>query len=81
MEAAVGKRPIVYVTDASYRRLVARSGIVNRLWIRDLVREPQPSGGEEWAFWQFHSRGRLRGVDGRVDLDAYRSELGPFDGL
>jgi GH25 family lysozyme M1 (1,4-beta-N-acetylmuramidase) len=34
-----------------------------------------------WALWQFHARGRLRGVVGPVDLDAWRSELGPFEGL
>jgi lysozyme len=81
VEGATGKRPVVYVTDESYRSLLAGSGIANRLWFRDLFGEPRPAGGEEWAFWQWHSRGRIRGVAGIVDLNAYRSELGPFEGL
>lgn len=81
VEAALGKRPVVYVTGESYRSLVGGGGLENRLWVRDLVREPSPPQGEEWAFWQFHSRGRIRGVAGPVDLDVYRSELGAFDAL
>jgi len=81
VEAALGKRPLVYVTGESYRTLIAGSGLANRLWVRDLVREPRPARGEEWALWQFHARGRLRGLVRPVDLDVYRSELGPFEGL
>jgi lysozyme len=81
VETALGKRPVVYVTRESYRTLIAGSGIENRLWVRDLVREPRPPRGEDWAFWQFHARGRIRGIGRSVDLDAYRSELGPFEEL
>ncbi len=81
VEAALGKRPIVYVTGESYRTLISGSGIENQLWIRDLVREPRPERGEEWTFWQFYSRGRIRGVTRAVDLNAYRSESGPFERL
>lgn len=81
VEAATGKRPVIYVTDDSYRRILGGSGLPYRLWIRDLFSEPHPENGEEWAFWQWHARGRLRGVAGMVDFNAYRSELGPFEGL
>jgi len=81
VEAATGKRPVVYVTGDSYRTLLAGSGLPYRLWMRDLFFEPRPAGGEEWAFWQWHARGRIRGVTGIVDFNAYRSELGPFEAL
>lgn len=81
VEAATGKRPVVYVTEDSYRRILSGSGMKNRLWIRDLVREPSPAAGEAWSLWQWHSRGRVRGVRGRVDLDAYRGGGAPFDAL
>lgn len=81
VEAATGKRPILYVTGESYRALLAGSGRQNLLWVRSLLAEPRPEGGEAWAFWQWHARGRLPGVAGIVDLDAYRSELGPLEGL
>lgn len=81
VEAATGKRPIVYVTDDSYRRILSGSGIASALWIRDLAREPSPAGGERWWLWQWHARGRIRGVEGRVDLNAYRAEAGAFERL
>jgi lysozyme len=81
VEAATGKPPVIYVTDESYRSILAGSGIEYRLWIRDLFREPVPAAGEAWSFWQWHSRGRIRGVKGLVDLDAYRAEVGPFEGI
>lgn len=79
VEAATGKRPIVYVTGESYRTLIAGSSLENPLWIRDLLHEPDPPGGEAWTFWQFHSRGRIQGVSRPVDLNVYRSELGPLE--
>jgi lysozyme len=79
VEARMGKRPIVYVTGDSYEGILRGSGLANRLWMRDLLLEPRPAGGEDWAVWQFHARGRLPGVSGPIDLDAYRADAGPFD--
>jgi lysozyme len=74
VERRLGKRPIVYVTGDGYRALLRGSGLPNILWIRDLTREPAPEAGEAWALWQFHARGRVEGVSGPVDLDAYRAD-------
>lgn len=81
VEASTGKRPVIYVTRESYRTLLAGSGLSYPLWFRDLLAEPAPDGGERWSFWQWHSRARVPGIAGRVDLNAYRADQGPFEKL
>jgi lysozyme len=40
------------------------------------------SGGcESWTFWQYSARGRVDGVDGPVDLDAYCGDEASFERL
>ncbi|HET9654066.1 MAG TPA: GH25 family lysozyme [Kineosporiaceae bacterium] len=84
--AGFGRQPIVY-TNADFRdRYLAtadRRGSVlaqRRLWIRDIT--GRPAGGcEKWTFWQYSATGRVDGVDGRADLDAYCGRDAEFDAL
>lgn len=83
---AFGRPPILYVnSDFAGRYLdgaAARHApqAERRLWVRDLLR--RPSGGcERWAFWQYGDRGRVDGIAGPVDLDAYCGDGTSFAGL
>lgn len=75
VEGAYGKPAVLYVTPeflAAYRdALPAR-----KLWRRSLVRVPD--GSAPWAFWQFHNRGRVAGIDGPVDLNVFQGDLRAF---
>jgi lysozyme len=35
----------------------------------------------QWVFWQYHNRGRRAGVEGPVDLNAYRGTQAELDAL
>jgi lysozyme len=65
VEAAFGKRAIVYLIDQAAS--VYGEAVPDRLrWVRSLVRHP---GHENWIYWQYHDKGRIDGIDGDVDLN------------
>ena len=71
-EAHYGVRPILYTTrefhDAYLSRLQGE-----RFWIRSIAVRPR-FRQRDWVIWQHHNRGRRRGVDGPVDLNAFRGD-------
>jgi len=72
VEAHYGKRPVVYVTARFYRAyLDGKQAGTERFWVRSLLLPPAIER-ERWQFWQFHNRGRRGGIQGPVDLDAFR---------
>ncbi|MFO0625291.1 MAG: GH25 family lysozyme [Polyangiales bacterium] len=73
VEAARGRRPILYVTE-EFHALHLRGLRGERFWIRALFQRPD-FRTEEWVLWQHHNRGRRRGVQGPVDLNALRGPL------
>jgi lysozyme len=80
VEAELGKRPLVYVTEDSWRVFLRGDLVENPLWFRSLLGEP-PSDAATWILWQFHNRGKIPGVRGFVDLDVYRAGAEEFDRL
>jgi hypothetical protein len=47
-------------------------------WARSLVLPPQ-FRTDQWLIWQYHSSGRRAGVNGPVDLNAFRESKRQFD--
>jgi lysozyme len=84
--AAFGRPPVLYLTSDFAARYVdgaQRRGAVQadrQTWLRKIL--GRPSGGcESWTFWQYSARGRVDGVDGPVDLDAYCGDEASFERL
>lgn len=73
---AFGRPPLVYTTSdfaGRYLEGAREHGSVladRQLWLRDLWHEPAGGCGH-WTFWQYASRGRVPGVSGPVDLNAF----------
>ena len=72
MEQHTGKRPIIY-TDLNFHRDV----LVGELrdyphWIRSTAAEPREKYGDRtWTMWQFTTTGRVPGIVGDVDRNAF----------
>jgi lysozyme len=70
VEAHYGVRPIIYTTrefhDAHLAELQGE-----RFWIRSIASPPN-FRERDWVIWQHHNRGHKRGVQGPVDLNAFR---------
>ncbi|KRA17469.1 GH25 family lysozyme [Lysobacter sp. Root604] len=75
VEAAYGQPALLYVTPeflaAHQRDLPPRA-----LWRRAIVRKPDASA--DWVVWQYHNRGRVRGIDGPVDLNVFDTDAAAF---
>lgn len=72
VEAHYGVRPIIYTTrefhDAHLAELQGE-----RFWIRSIARRPN-FRDRDWVIWQHHNRGHKRGVQGPIDLNAFRGD-------
>ena len=70
VEAALGRPVMLYVmgeTLEAYRDAIPQRD----RWVRWLAMEPWDAG---WAFWQYHDRGTVAGIDGDVDLNVYSGD-------
>lgn len=75
VEARAGRRAVLYVTPeflAAYGSVLPR----RPMWRRSLLFPPL--GRPQWALWQYHNRGRVAGVGGPVDLNAFAGDRQVF---
>jgi lysozyme len=66
-----GRRLVLYITNESYEAFVRGEDLPYYIWIRDIYSKPNLAQGQEWTFWQYAHRGRLHGIKGFVDLNAF----------
>lgn len=72
LEAHYGVRPLIYTTREFHdAHLVELTG--ERFWLRSLAMPPR-FRERDWVIWQHHNGGRKRGVQGPVDLNAFRGD-------
>jgi lysozyme len=71
VHAHYGKRPVIYTTRQFHDAHLAGKFSKERFWIRSLILAPRIRR-EQWVFWQYHNRGRRRGIAGPVDLNVFR---------
>lgn len=72
MEAHTGKRPIIY-TDTTFHADVLE-GRYNEypFWLRSVAAEPHKIFKKRpWTMWQYTTTGRVRGIEGNVDLNTF----------
>lgn len=72
VEAHYGVRPIIYTTREFHDAHLAELSR-ERFWIRSIGRPPA-FRGDDWVIWQHHNRGHRRGVQGPIDLNAFRGD-------
>jgi lysozyme len=71
LEEHFGRRPILY-TDVVFDATYLRGHFMREtFWTRSIVVPPW-FRRDQWLIWQYHSCGRRAGVNGPVDLNAFR---------
>ena len=78
VEAVLGCAPVFYVTPEFHAAYVADHFDAPALWRRSIFREPE-GAGRDWLFWQFANRGRMRGIEGVVDLNVFHGDAAQFE--
>lgn len=73
MERAYGKRPVIYSTVDFYEEVLADGAFSDYpIWVRSTKYEPNVKyGSRRWHFWQYQSDGRVAGIRGDVDKNAF----------
>lgn len=73
MERHTGKRPVIYTDTAFYRNVLEGELAAYPFWLRSIADEPaRRFPGRPWTFWQYSETGRVSGIEGNVDLNAFR---------
>ena len=74
-----GKKPVLYVSEATYETIVSGRFDGCPIWYRS-VYAPVP-GDVDWTFWQFSNRHRLRGYNGEeryIDMNVFIGDADEF---
>lgn len=75
VESLTGRTPVIYTSPYFWERSMGDSPAFARypLWIANYyVTQPRvPGGWSTWSFWQGRSDGRVRGIRGDVDMNAF----------
>jgi len=77
-DSAFGRRTVLYVT-AEFHDEYLKDAAGRPVWARGIFWRPRYSGG--FLFWQYSANGRVGGVDGLADLDAFHGTRAEFDAL
>jgi lysozyme len=72
MEYHTGKRPVIY-TDINFHRDVLEGRFKGyEFWLRSVAAEPHERFKDRpWTFWQYTATGRVPGISGDVDRNAF----------
>lgn len=73
MERTYGKRPVIYSTVDFYEEVLSDGAFSDYpIWVRSTKYEPHVKyGSRRWHFWQYQSDGRVAGIRGDVDKNAF----------
>ena len=73
MERTYGKRPVIYSTVDFYEDVLSEGAFSDYpIWVRSTKYEPNVKyGSRRWHFWQYQSDGRVAGIRGNVDKNAF----------
>ena len=72
VEQARGKQVIFYAPAPFYDAYLKGQGVNRRLWTRSIWHSPDYV--PEWILWQYHDRGRVKGISSDVDLNVLHPE-------
>lgn len=89
VEAAFGKKPIIYSGQYFLQDYLSEAGGGPPAWTKDyslwLAQYPNnyvdgmqpylPRGWFKWTFWQYSDKGRINGINAKVDLNVFNGSL------
>ncbi|WP_150495104.1 glycoside hydrolase family 25 protein [Roseibium aquae] len=80
MERHYGKRPVIYATVDFHRDRLVGAFKDEQFWIRSVAAFPNRiyEGRDDWFFWQYTAEGRVDGVKGNVDRNAFYGTRSQF---
>lgn len=74
---SAGRRVVIYTNKKGYDTYIKGRFDSVKVWMCSL--DGEPSDSISWQLWQYSHRGRVRGISGNVDLDAFRGTQADFE--
>lgn len=74
-----GRTPVLYMPVAFYKRYAVGEFEHCSLWIRSTTGKPTLPDHKKWHFWQYADRGKVNGIQGFVDLNAFYGTENEFE--
>ncbi len=72
IEKHYGKKPIIYTTVDFYRANLRGAFQDHHYWLRSVTAHPRKKYDvKNWLLWQYSGTGRIEGIKGHVDLNAF----------
>jgi lysozyme len=73
VEKATGKRPVIYTTPDFYDDNDMGRFEGYHFWLRSTAAHPSERyPHEKWTFWQYTGTGKIPGIEGKADINAFR---------
>lgn len=84
VEAHYGVTPVLYTYNNFYSTTLAEDNRFDKypIWIAwyNLKGDPDKVK-KDWVFWQFTDKGKLKGIEGEVDINVFNGKLKDLDGI
>jgi len=74
---SAGRRVVIYTNKKCYDTYIKGRFDSLQVWMCSL--DGEPSDSVNWRLWQYSHQGRVRGISGDVDLDAFRGSQADFE--
>ncbi|MCI5057120.1 MAG: glycoside hydrolase family 25 protein [Flavobacteriales bacterium] len=71
IENHFGKRPIIYSTPEFYKDHLSGRFSEYPIWMRGIISKPDLPDNRDWTFWQYANKGKLKAIEGFVDLNVF----------
>ena len=68
-------KPIIYTNIDSYKRYLKTDFEDYEIWICRICSEPEAN---HWSFWQYSHKGKVKGIEGEVDLNTFNGDKADF---
>jgi len=75
-DSAFGRPTVLYVTEEFHEAYMRDAPVDHPYWVRSVFHRPRYGG--RWTFWQYAATGRVAGVRGRIDLNAFHGTRAEF---
>ena len=75
IESNYNLKPIIYTNLEGYKDYIEGHFDDYEIWICRICTEPNNS---HWTFWQYSHKGRIDGIEGKVDLNTFNGNIDEF---
>lgn len=80
LERHYGKKPIIYTSPDFYDDNLKGSFKSHKFWLRSVKAHPKVRyRNRKWLFWQYTGTGKMKGVKGKIDINAFNGSVGTFN--